>query len=102
MTTVATLTCSDTERPALEGYLGKLDPCPHRPPREVEQRWACGDGGEHVVVCACCGGPVHLDLWRDALCVVCWDGQPATEGSGHLTRLALDLGATALEGDHDG
>jgi hypothetical protein len=68
-------------------------PCSHRPPGEVEDRWAHGDGGADPKVCACCGAPVRPDLWTDGLCAVCRNGRQA--GSGHLARLGLDLGAKA-------
>jgi hypothetical protein len=68
-------------------------PCAHRPAGEVEDRWAHGDGGPDPCICACCGAPVHPDLWIDGLCPPCRNGQQAKAGSGHLVRLALDLGA---------
>jgi len=69
-------------------------PCPHRLPGEVEDRWTHGDGGCDAHVCACCGGPVAPAQWQDGLCAVCRNGQPV---SGHLVRLALDMGATLVE-----
>jgi len=71
--------------------------CPHRPPGEVEDGWAHGDGGPSPCACACCGASVRPDLWQDGLCAVCRNGQPVKEGSGHLVRLALDLGARPVE-----
>jgi len=69
-------------------------PCQHRPPGEVEDRWAHHDGSPDPAICACCGGPVAPDQWQDGLCAVCRNGQPV---SGHLVRLALDLGAKVVE-----
>jgi hypothetical protein len=71
--------------------------CPHRPPGEVEDRWAHGDGGPNPHACACCGTRVQPDLWAGGLCPVCRDGRPVKEGSGHLVRLALDMGARELK-----
>jgi hypothetical protein len=71
--------------------------CPHRPPGEAEDRWAHADGGDDPCVCACCGGPVRPDLWQGGLCPLCHNGRQPKEGSGHLARLALDLGATPLD-----
>jgi hypothetical protein len=68
-------------------------PCPHRPVGEAEDRWAHGDAGDDPCVCKCCGGPVALDQWQDSLCPPCRNGQPVKAGSGHLTRLAQDMGA---------
>ena len=85
----APLTESDDRPPAA--------PCSHRPPGEVEDRWAHGDGGPDAHVCRCCGGSVHPDLWIDGLCPPCRNGQLAKDGSGHLVRLALDMGATLVE-----
>jgi len=65
--------------------------CAHRPPGEVEDRWAHGDGGADPHVCGCCGAPVSSDLWTDGLCLVCRVGQPVKDGAGHLARLARDL-----------
>jgi len=65
--------------------------CAHRPPGEVEDRWAHGDGGSDPHVCGCCGAPVSPDLWTDGRCPVCRDGQPVKDGAGHLARLARDL-----------
>ena len=71
--------------------------CPHRPPGEADDRWAHGDGGPDSHVCRCCGASVRPELWADGLCSVCRNGQRAKEGSGHLVRLALDLGARPVE-----
>jgi hypothetical protein len=68
-------------------------PCPHRPPGEVEDRWAHGDGGPDAHACACCGGPVSPSLWAGGLCPHCRNGRPV---SGSLVRLALDLGAKVV------
>jgi len=70
--------------------------CPHRPPGEVEDRWAHHDGGPDAHACACCGGPVAPDQWQDGLCSVCRNGHPVKDGSGHLVRLAFDLGAKVV------
>jgi hypothetical protein len=72
-------------------------PCPHRPPGEVEDRWAHHDGGPDACICACCAGPVHPDFQTDGLCSVCRNGRQVKEGSGHLVRLGLDLGARPVE-----
>jgi len=69
--------------------------CPHRPLCEVEDRWRHADPDAHA--CACCGGPVGPDQWQDGLCAVCRNGQQVKEGSGHLVRLALDMGARLVE-----
>lgn len=96
---VAILDGSDTKTKPPEGKVGHLSeaaptaPCPHRPLGEVEDRWAHGGGGPDPAVCQCCGGPVAPDQWQDGLCAVCRNGQPVKEGSGHLVRLALDMGA---------
>jgi len=76
--------------------------CPHRPPSEVGERWARVTAAQDPHVCACCGGPVRPDLWgKDALCTVCRNGRAAKEGSGHMVRAALDMGARLVE-DGDG
>ena len=72
-------------------------PCPHRPPGEVEDSWAHGDGGPSPCACACCGASVRPDLWTDGLCPPCRNGRRVKDGSGHLLRLALDLGAKVVE-----
>jgi len=71
--------------------------CPHRPPGEVEDRRAYRVGDDHSHVCTCCGGTVRPDLLVDGLCPVCRNGRPVKEGSGHLVRLALDMGATLVK-----
>jgi hypothetical protein len=72
--------------------------CPHRPPGEADDRWRHGDGGGDPHVCACCGASVRAELWQDdGLCPSCRNGQQVKEGVGHLTRLALDLGARLVE-----
>lgn len=75
--------------------------CPHRPPEEAEGRWARVAATDDPHVCRCCGGHVRTDLWVDGLCPVCRNGRPVKEGSGHLVRLALDLGAKLVEGHGD-
>jgi hypothetical protein len=78
--------------------------CLHRAPGEVESRWAHGDGGHDPAVCSCCGAPVCREALRQAwggLCAVCRKARLAKDGSGHLTRLALDLLAVPLR-DGDG
>ena len=72
-------------------------PCPHRLPGEVEDRWARNFGGDGPHACVCCGTRVQPDLWAGGLCPVCRDGRPAKVGSGHLLRLALDLGTKLVE-----
>ena len=72
-------------------------PCPHRPLGEVEDRWQHGAGGDDPHACACCGGPVAPEHWQDGFCPVCRNGQQVKAGSGHLVRLALDMGATPVE-----
>lgn len=77
---------------------GQQVPCPHRPPGEIEERWERADGAVDLFACGCCGGPVLPSawVWEDGLCPVCRDGHPYAQGSGHLVRLALDLGAKEL------
>jgi len=68
--------------------------CPHRPPGEVEDRWQHGDAGDDPHACGCCGAPVRAEQWHaDFLCSVCRNGRQAKAGSGHLVRLAVELGA---------
>lgn len=74
-------------------------PCPHRPPGEIKGRWENADGTVDLFACGCCGGPVRSDQWQDGLCTVCRNGRPMKAGSGHLVRLALDMGAQAVEHD---
>jgi hypothetical protein len=81
----------------LLGGIGEPVACPHRLPGEVEDRWAHGGGRSDAAVCRCCGFRVRADLWAGGLCPVCRDGRPARVGSGHLLRLALDLGAKLVE-----
>jgi len=94
---VASLDGSDTKTRPPEGQVGHLreaaPTCPHRPPGEVEDRWAHGDAGPDAHACGCCGAPVRPELWQDGLCAVCRNGQPV---SGHLVRLAFDLGAKVV------
>jgi len=91
---------SDVSLVSLPGGV-RTGACPHRPPGEAEDRWAHGDGGDDPAVCNCCDGPVRLEARRkawDGLCAVCRDARLAKDGSGHLTRLALDLLVVSLEG----
>ena len=94
-----TMDASDTKPPqetdglAEYGEAAPVPVCTHRPPGEVEDRCQHHDGGPDPHACACCGAPVHADQWQDDLCPVCRDGRPVKEGSGHLVRLALDMGA---------
>lgn len=92
--------------PDSRSYIGKesgivsgatLSSCPHRLAGEVEDRWARGIGEGDPNACRCCGGSVQPELWVDGLCPVCRDGRPVKAGSGHLLRLALDMGATLVE-----
>jgi len=80
---------------------GNTIPCPHRPPGEAEERLARAGRAADLFACACCGGPVRPDLWVDGLRPVCRNGRPVKEGSGHLTRAALHMGARRVEGDRD-
>jgi hypothetical protein len=91
-----------TPNPGIQAPLTEPDdlpfaPCPHRPPGEVEDRWAHGDAGPDAHACGCCGGPVRPDLWADGLCPPCRNGRQAKAGSGHLARLAQDTGAREVE-----
>jgi len=75
------------------GVSTPLAPCPHRPPGEVERRWADGIGERDPRTCVCCGAPVLPDLWVDELCPICRRGQPAKEGLiAYMWRTAMDLG----------
>ena len=70
--------------------------CTHRPAGEVEDRWAHHDGGPDAHACGCCGGPVAPGQWQDGLCPPCKNGQRLKAGSGHLVRLAQDMGAQVV------
>lgn len=70
--------------------------CFHRPGHEAGARWLYGDGGPDPDRCTCCGAPVRPDAYVGGLCPVCLRGYPHAQGSGHLLRLALDLGARPL------
>jgi len=79
----------------------RLEPagaCFHRPRGEAEVRWLYGDGGPDPDICTCCGAPIWPDVGMGGLCPVCCHGYVYVEASGHLWRLALDLGARPLRG----
>ena len=80
-----------TVRPTASG----LD-CVHRPEGEVQSRWAGGHDGSTWVICSCCRVQSSPEATSKGRCQVCDRGLSYRRGSGHLVRLALDLGARPL------
>ncbi len=75
------------------GRCARREPCGHRPTGEGDGRWTRQTHQSELKVCSCCGGPVLPILYSRRLCPVCQGDRVHVNGSGHITRLALDLGA---------
>ena len=70
--------------------------CVHRPEGEVQSYWADGRDRSTWVICSCCRVRSLLEATSKGRCRVCDLGLSYRRGSGHLVRLALDLGARPL------
>ena len=82
---------------ALPVHLAASDlDCVHRPEDEVQSCWAGGHDGSTWVVCSCCRVRSLPEATSKGRCRVCDRGLSYRRGSGHLVRLALDLGARPL------
>jgi len=71
--------------------------CRHRSEEQIRRHLLhVGLGGSaDVCSCCCCSAPI-AETAVQSLCAVCSAGLLYTQGSGHLARLALDLGATLI------
>ena len=70
--------------------------CVHRPEEEVQSSWAGGREGATWVICSCCRVRSLPEATSKSRCQVCNLDLSYRRGSGHLVRLALDLGARPL------
>lgn len=81
---------------AIPVHLAASGLCVHRPEGEVQSCWTGGREGSTWVICSCCRVRSSPEATSKGRCQVCNLGLAYRKGSGHLVRLALDLGARPL------